>query len=569
MRRLKKRAGNRLAKVRYYDKNAQNAVNEEEAEVVGEESEEVVETEEVAEEEPEAVEEVEVAGTDEPEAIEEIGKITEPEKTTEEEEETNAIEEVAEAVEPEEETETTTEVEDVEEIDEPVPATEEKEEEEPEVVEEVEVAGTDEPEAIEEVGKITEPEETTEEEEETNAIEEVAEAVEPEEETETTTEVEDVEEVPLEYAEEESDVILEEEGSLDGSLDEVAALAEKAEEEEAEVQEALKPEEIEPEVVEEVEVAGTNEPEAIEEVGKITEPEKTTEEEEEANAIEEVAEAVEPETENTETTEEVEAVEEVAEEPTEAEKAEELAVTATEELAEDQTEEVEEAEEAEEASEEAEEAAEEAEEKAEAAAEEKPAEKDAFKLTAPSNLEEILSGICVKRGRKLIYRPNEILFNETATVLGTDKNNEEGIKVKNILDEEIKQGVKLGYIDKYDGLKMSEIKEEYENDTVYEYAEQEFKRTGLLLDGDKVKVYIYDWDMKALHHIGYIEGEEAEAVKPYLIDREKYSFDICGLITGGKYRKVIKDESGKVTVEKGNDGKLGVELDISVIARKD
>ena len=563
MRRLKKRAGNRLAKVRYYDKNAQNAVNEEEAEVIAEESEEVVETsEEVAEEEPEAVEEVEVAGTNEPEAIEEVGKITEPEETTEEEEETNAIEEVAEAVEPEEETETTTEVEDVEEIDEPVPATEEKEEEEPEVVEEVEVAGTDEPEAIEEVGKITEPEETTEEEEETNAIEEVSEAVEPEEETETTTEVEDVEEVPLEYAEEESDVILEEEGSLDGSLDEVAALAEKAEEEEAEVQEALKPEEIEPEVVEEVEVAGTDEPEVIEEVGKITEPAPTTEEEEEANAIEEVAEAVEPETENTETTEEVEAVEEVAEEPTEAEKAEELAVTATEELAEDQTEEVEE-------SEEAEEAAEEAEEKAEAAAEEKPAEKDAFKLTAPSNLEEILSGICVKRGRKLIYRPNEILFNETATVLGTDKNNEEGIKVKNILDEEIKQGVKLGYIDKYDGLKMSEIKEEYENDTVYEYAEQEFKRTGLLLDGDKVKVYIYDWDMKALHHIGYIEGEEAEAVKPYLIDREKYSFDICGLITGGKYRKVIKDESGKVTVEKGNDGKLGVELDISVIARKD
>ena len=480
MRRLKKRAGNRLAKVRYYDKNAQNAASEEEAEVITEESEEVVDTsEEVAEEEPE-------------------------------------------------------------------------------VVEEVEVAGTDEPEAIEEVGKITKPEETTEEEEETNAIEDVAEAVEPEEETETTTEVEDVEEVPLEYAEEESDVILEEEGSLDGSLDEVAALAEKAEEEEAEVQEALKPEEIEPEVVEEVEVAGTDEPEVIEEVGKITEPAPTTEEEEEANAIEEVAEAVEPETENTETTEEVEAVEEVAEEPTEAEKAEELAVTATEEA----TEEVEEAEEAEEV-------AEEAEEKAVAAAEEKPAEKEMFKLTAPNNLEEILSGICVKRGRKLIYRPNEILFNETATVLGTDKNNEEGIKVKNILDEEIKQGVKLGYIDKYDGLKMSEIKEEYENDTVYEYAEQEFKRTGLLLDGNKVKVYIYDWDMKALHHIGYIEGEEAEAVKPYLIDREKYSFDICGLITGGKYRKVIKDESGKVTVEKGNDGKLGVELDISVIARKD
>ncbi len=495
MRRLKKRVGNRLAKVRYYDKNTQNAATEEEVEVVTEETAEVEETEEVAEE-------------------------------------------VAEEAEPAEEVEPVEAAETVETAD-----------VEPEVVEEVEVAGTNEPEVIEEVGEITEPAETTEEEEEINAIEEVAEAVEPEEETETTTEVEDVEEVPLEYAEEETDAILEEEGSLDGNLDEVAALAEKAEEEEAEVQEALKPEAEEPEAVEEVEVVGTNEPEVIEEVGKITEPAETTEEEEEINAIEEVAEAVEPETENTETTEEVEAVEEVAEEPTEAEKAEELAVTAAEELAEAETEEAEEVE--------------------EATAEEKPAEKEVFKLTPPSNLEEILAGICVKRGRKLIYRPNEILFNETATVIGTDKNNEEGIKIKNILDEEIKQGVKLGYIDKYDGLKMSEIKEEYENDTVYEYAEQEFKRTGLLLEGDKVKVYIYDWDMKALHHVGYIEGEEAEAVKPYLIDREKYSFDICGLITGGKYRKVIKDESGKVTVEKGNDGKLGVELDVSVIARKD
>ena len=35
---------------------------------------------------------------------------------------------------------------------------------------------------------------------------------------------------------------------------------------------------------------------------------------------------------------------------------------------------------------------------------------------------------------------------------------------------------------------MSEIKEEYENDVVYEYAEQEFKRVGLVLEGEKVKV---------------------------------------------------------------------------------
>lgn len=212
-------------------------------------------------------------------------------------------------------------------------------------------------------------------------------------------------------------------------------------------------------------------------------------------------------------------------------------------------------------------------EETETAEEEKPAEKtekEVFKLTTPANQDDILSRICVKRGRKLIYRPNEIIFNCTAAVTGTDKNNEEGIKIKSILDEEIKQGVKLGYIDKYDGLKMSEIKEEYENDVVYEYAEQEFKRVGLVLDGEKVKVYVYDWDMKALHHIGFVDQANVADLKPYLEDKEKYSFDVCGLITGGKFRKVIKDEAtGKITVEKGNDGKLGVELDISVINRKD
>ena len=257
-----------------------------------------------------------------------------------------------------------------------------------------------------------------------------------------------------------------------------------------------------------------------EEVKELAQAEETEVEEPEAEAVEEMAEKVE-----TEEDEEPEAVEETATEETED------------------------------------------------AEEEKPAEKtekEVFKLTTPANQDDILSRICVKRGRKLIYRPNEIIFNCTAAVTGTDKNNEEGIKVKSILDEEIKQGVKLGYIDKYDGLKMSEIKEEYENDVVYEYAEQEFKRVGLVLDGEKVKVYVYDWDMKALHHIGFVDQANVADLKPYLEDKEKYSFDVCGLITGGKFRKVIKDEAtGKVTVEKGNDGKLGVELDISIINRKD
>lgn len=337
-----------------------------------------------------------------------------------------------------------------------------------------------------------------------------------------------LDETPLDATEEESDEILEEEGSLDGTAEEVENLAAENGEESPESVEEIP----EDEVKEEPE---TEEEEAVETVENAIE---------EADATEEVAE---------ETTE--------SEEETEAEEIVEAAIETPdviEEVAEEAESEEEETEEKDET-----EAAEQSEPQA------KP-EKEAFKLTAPANLEEILANICVKRGRKLIYRPNEILFNCTANVIGTDKDNEEGIKVKNILDEEIKQGVKLGYIDKYDGLKMSEIKEEYENDIVYEYAEQEFKRTGLVVDGDKIKVYIYDWDMKALHHVGYVAKENVDELMPYLTEREKYSFDICGLITGGKYRKVIKDEaSGKVTVEKGNDGKLGMELDISVINRKD
>ena len=347
------------------------------------------------------------------------------------------------------------------------------------------------------------------------------------EETEQAEET-SLDETPLDATEEESDEILEEEGSLDGTAEEVENLAAENGEESPETVEEIP----EDEVKEEPE---TEEEEAVETVENAIE---------EADATEEVAE---------ETTE--------SEEETEAEEIVEAAIETPdviEEVAEEAESEEKETEEKDET-----EAAEQSEPQA------KP-EKEAFKLTAPANLEEILANICVKRGRKLIYRPNEILFNCTANVIGTDKDNEEGIKVKNILDEEIKQGVKLGYIDKYDGLKMSEIKEEYENDIVYEYAEQEFKRTGLVVDGDKIKVYIYDWDMKALHHVGYVAKENVDELMPYLTEREKYSFDICGLITGGKYRKVIKDEaSGKVTVEKGNDGKLGMELDISVINRKD
>lgn len=352
-----------------------------------------------------------------------------------------------------------------------------------------------------------------------------------------------------------ADVAADVENSVEEAETEAEEAEEKAEAEEVEETETAEAAEDTAEAVEEV----TEEVEEVPLEASEEESEEILDEEGSLDGTEEEARAL---------AEEAQAVED------EAPAAEETAAEdeAAEEVIAEEIEEAEEVEEPEEA-EEVEETAEDAAEETEAAEEEKPAEKpekEAFKLTAPANQDDILSKICVKRGRKLIYRPNEIIFNCTAAVIGTDKDNEEGIKVKNILDEEIKQGVKLGYIDKYDGLKMSEIKEEYENDVVYEYAEQEFKRVGLVLEGEKVKVYVYDWDMKALHHIGFVDQANVADLKPYLENRDKYSFDVCGLITGGKFRKVVKDEAtGKITVEKGNDGKLGVELDISIVDRKD
>ncbi|MBR3864004.1 MAG: hypothetical protein IKJ19_02665 [Clostridia bacterium] len=198
------------------------------------------------------------------------------------------------------------------------------------------------------------------------------------------------------------------------------------------------------------------------------------------------------------------------------------------------------------------------------------AEEKGFKLTNAKDANQILPRIATKRARKLIYAPKEVIFEATCSIDVEGKKNDEGIKVKNILDAEIKEGLKLGYLDKYDGLKMSELKEEYENDTVYELAEQEFKKMGLLLDGNKVKVYLFDWTGNGLHHVGYLPEDVATKVIPYLEDMDKYSFALCGLITGGKCKTITKDEkTGKITVSKGKDGNYGIDLDITIIPRKD
>lgn len=202
-----------------------------------------------------------------------------------------------------------------------------------------------------------------------------------------------------------------------------------------------------------------------------------------------------------------------------------------------------------------------------------PAEKHddgKFKLDPTENA-DILSKMATKRARKLIYAPKEALYEITGIKIDVEgKKNDKGVKVKDILEAEIKEGLKLGYLDKYDGLKTSEIKEEYENDTVWELAEQEFKKMGMLLDGDKIKVYVYDFTGSGCHHIGYVPEAAAKDIIPYLKDTDKYSFDLCGIITGGKSKTVTKDpKTGKITITKGKDGNYGVDLDVTIIPRKD
>ena len=209
----------------------------------------------------------------------------------------------------------------------------------------------------------------------------------------------------------------------------------------------------------------------------------------------------------------------------------------------------------------------------EAAEEEKPAEatvEKGFKLDPKANA-AVLPSIATKRGRKLIYAPKEALYEVTGIKIDVEgKKNDAGVKVKDILEAEIKEGLKLGYLEKYDGLKTSEIKEEYENDTVWELAEQEFKKMGLLLDGDKVKVYLFDWTGSGCHHVGYLPEDKAAEIRPYLEKMDEYSFDVLGIITGGKSKTVTKDEkTGKITITKGKDGNYGVDLDVTVIKRKD
>ena len=416
--------------------------------------------------------------------------------------------------------------------------------------------------------------ERDEKEEAARKAEELAEAADEatEQAEEQAEEEKPVEEITEEVTEQNGETVeTEEVVDTSSPAEELAEAADEATEEAEEQAEEEKPvEEITEEVteqngetVETEEVIDTVSP-AEELAEAADEATEQAEEQAEEQTAEEVEESILETAEDIDAPEEEKAEDEQSateEEPTEEAQTSEIAVQdkVTEEVAEktDETK-----------NEVAEQTEETTEEQTEQTEEEKPA-KSAFKLTPPENLEELYAAMCTKRARKLIFRPAEAIYDKTFKVLGTDKKNEEGIKVKDILDAEIKQGVKLGYIDKFDGLKTSEIKEEYENDVVYEYAEQEFKKVGLIYDGKKIKVYVYDFDGKACHHVGYIDETEAADVIPYLIDKEKYSFALDGIITGGKAKRVTKDENGKITITKEKDGDIGLELDVTIIPRKD
>lgn len=403
-------------------------------------------------------------------------------------------------------------------------------------------------EVMEENGETVETEEVIDT---SSPAEELAEAADEatEQAEEQAEEEKPVEEITEEVTEENGETV-ETETVIDTSspAEELAEAADEATEEADEQAEEQTAEEVEESILETAEDIDAPEDVQVEEENEQT-TEETMTEEVQPTDNEPIAEQTQPTKEAAEekTEEEQPATEE---KPTEEAQTSEVAAQVTE------TEEV------------AEKTEEQAEEQTEQTEEEKPA-KSAFKLTPPENLEELYAAMCTKRARKLIFRPAEAIYDKTFKVLGTDKKNEEGIKVKDILDAEIKQGVKLGYIDKFDGLKTSEIKEEYENDVVYEYAEQEFKKVGLIYDGKKIKVYVYDFDGKACHHVGYIDETEAADVIPYLIDKEKYSFALDGIITGGKAKRVTKDENGKITITKEKDGDIGLELDVTIIPRKD
>ena len=201
--------------------------------------------------------------------------------------------------------------------------------------------------------------------------------------------------------------------------------------------------------------------------------------------------------------------------------------------------------------------------------EEKPDPDAASKEEHKQMVEKLLTTLAIPPRRKYIAPPSLASESDDEYTVEVLTKSEMKENVQSVFKALVKEGVKLGYLDKYDGLSPAEIKEEYEGELVYEVAEQELRKIALGISevkGEKkVSVYAFSWDGTDLHHLGYLnEPEKAEKVIPFIENKDDYIFNICGIITGGKYKSVEKDASGKIKIKNCEGLPYGIELDITV-----
>ena len=185
-------------------------------------------------------------------------------------------------------------------------------------------------------------------------------------------------------------------------------------------------------------------------------------------------------------------------------------------------------------------------------------------------VEEIKLQLAVPPRRRYIPGPKEVAEIDDEFTVDVPAKSEMKENVQAVFKALIKDGIRLGFLDKYDGLSASEIKEEYEGDYIYEVAEQELRKVALKVcevkKETKVGVYAFSWDGGDVHHIGYLnEPEKAEKLLPYLNDKDNYIFNVCGIITGGKFKSVFADEkTGKIKIKNCEGLPYGIELDIAI-----
>ena len=191
-------------------------------------------------------------------------------------------------------------------------------------------------------------------------------------------------------------------------------------------------------------------------------------------------------------------------------------------------------------------------------------------------VEELREKLAIPPRRKYLAMPDETPeFEDDECTVDIPNRSEMKENVQSVFKSLIKEGVKLGYLERYDGMTVSEIKEEYDaSDYVYEFAEQELRKVALgictVKKETKVGVYAFSWDGTDIHHIGYLaEEEKAEKLIPYIEDKDNYIFNICGVITGGKYKVVEKDAKGeKVKLTNCEALPYGIELLVEIFKKQ-